>query len=283
MRNYDQFEVDVEVSPREIDEAYKRAQKVLSNPIQLKEFTHYRDWEKDQAYVERLRQQFKLNAERGTPEQKEADKIGKIFEAIIFEQIEQSNWLGESATTIQPADFDDFVHGVDCVVEIEESPTATSHLALAMDVTISGRFGDKFAHIKKSIDAGELTRIKYFATDVGNFKGEKTLIPHVVIAVDRKTLYSMIKAWVNKDHEALAEHPAQVKILEEIRLQLKAFAKYAESVNKPKLVEVYQHSLAIVERIIADKGISEEQIREAHFDDFLDAIKFNAEHLQDRR
>jgi hypothetical protein len=232
--------------------------------------------------VDRLKEKFKRDASRASPEEIESAKLGKIFEAIIFEQIEQSNWLGESTTTIQPSEYDDIVNKVDCVVEIEESPTATSHLALAMDVTISGHFGDKFAHIKKSIDAGELTKIKYFATDAGNFKGEKSLIPSVVIAVDRPTLFSMIKAWTQKDQKALAEHPAQVKILEEIRVQLKEFAQYAESVDKPRLAEVYRHSLVIVEKIIAEKEITDEQFREAHLDDYLDAIRLNAEHLKSR-
>ena len=270
------------VSPREIDEAHKRAKKVLLNPILLEDFPNYRDWEEDQAYVDKLKEKFKRDAVGSSPEEVESAKLGEIFEAIIFEQIELSNWLGENANTIQPSDYDDIINKVDCIVEIEESPTSTSHLALAMDVTISGHFGDKFAHIKKSIDTGELTKIKYFATDAGNFKGEKSLIPSVVIAVDRPTLFSMIKAWTQKDQKALAEHPAQVKILEEIRIQLSAFAKYAESVGKPRLVEVYQHSLAIVEKIITEKEITEEQFKEAHGDDFLDAIRFNAVHLADR-
>lgn len=271
------------MSPREIELAYQQALKVLSSPIQLRDFPNYRDWEKDQAHVEYLKKQFEVANRNMTAAEREAQHLGKIFEAILFEQIEQSNWLGENATTIQPADYDDFVNGVDCIVEIEESETATSHLALAMDVTVSGRFGDKFKDIKGSIDAGELTKIKYFATDAGNFKGEKSLVPHVVVAVDRPTLFSMIKAWTKKDRKALAEHPAQVKILEEIRLQLKAYGEYAASVGQQKLADVYGHSLAIAEKIIAEKNITADQLREAHRDDFLDAIQFNAQHLKDRR
>lgn len=271
------------VSPREIDEAYAMAEKVLANPILLEDFPNYRDGEADQAYVDRLKEKFKRDAEGASPEEKESAKLGRIFEAIVFQQIEQSNWLGESTTTIQPSEYDDVVNKVDCIVEIEESPTSTSHLALAMDVTISGHFGDKFAHIKESIDLGELTKIKYFATEAGNFKGEKSMIPSVVIAIDRKTLLDLVQVWIHKDQKALAEHPAQVKILEEIRVQLEAFAQYAESVNKPKLVEVYRHSLAIIENIIAEKEITEEQFVEAREDAFLDAITFNAEHLADRK
>src|SRR3989344_4626142 len=92
-----------------LDEAFVRAKRVLSNPIDPRDFTDYRDVETDIAFVEQQESRHRKVAAQDTPEQARARKLAKIFEAIIFEHAEQSNWFGEDTTTIQTSTYDDIV------------------------------------------------------------------------------------------------------------------------------------------------------------------------------
>ena len=63
----------------EIDEAYNRACKVLSEPIDPNTFTDYKDVEKDLAQVEKLK---KLFAERMTQDAPEVQRTKKTRENL---------------------------------------------------------------------------------------------------------------------------------------------------------------------------------------------------------
>lgn len=266
-----------------LDKAYERAQKILSRPIDPKSFTDYKDVDEDIAFVEREESRHRKIAAQDSPEQLRARKLAKIFEAIVFEQMELANWLGEHVTTLQTSKYDDFVNKVDAVLEFTEGEMQATHLALAMDVTISDHFGEKFDHIKKTIDAGRLTEIKYFVSDVLDIRGRKTNIPHVVLGVDRKTLYDIVAKWANGDVKALADHPIQIKLLGEILVQLEAYQKYAASIGQTQLVPIYEKTLQVVRGIIREKEVSNDDLKEALKDEIFYAIKFDAEHLADRK
>ncbi|MFA6076906.1 MAG: hypothetical protein WC735_02415 [Candidatus Paceibacterota bacterium] len=268
------------VNQKVIDKAYEKALKVLSQPIDPEDFKDiYRDVEKDIAFVERMERKFAEEAAGGSLEKQNRMKIAKIFEAIIFQHAEQSNWFGDTATTIEASRFDDIVNKVDTIVEFGESESRATHLALAMDVTTASRFSEKFEHIKKSIERGELTKVKYFISEILDIRGEKSNIPHVVIGVDRKTTFDVIEAWNRGDNKKLANHPVQIKILAEIQIQLKAFKQYAEKLGKDDVVRVYEKTLRIIESIMSVKEIDEKDLAEAEKDEYFSAIKQNAEDI----
>lgn len=123
------------------DRAYQKAEKMLRRAaIKPSDFRGKQGYdttkiESDENEVERREEEFE---KRNTPEQKEIKKLATIFETIIYEHAEQSDWLGPDAFTIKTSRFDDLENGVDTVVEFPESETAATYLALAIDVTFSG-------------------------------------------------------------------------------------------------------------------------------------------------
>ncbi len=171
---------------------------------------------------------------------------------------------------------------MDTIVEFEEGPSSASHLAVAMDITTAAHLEKKFDHIKDSIDRGELTKIKYFASEKIDVRGEKSNIPHVVIGVDRQTLYDVLDAWIRGDTRKLADHPVQIKILEETRLQLEAFKRYAEHLGKDKIVRVYEKAIAIITDIMSSKEISEKDRQAIEGDEMFKMIKNYAEEIASR-
>ena len=59
---------------------------------------------------------------------KEYRKFGLIFEAIIHEQAELSDWFGHNAMTMKGSRFDDIFHGVDGIFEFPREDMSFSHL-----------------------------------------------------------------------------------------------------------------------------------------------------------
>ena len=113
-------------------------------------------------------------------------------------------------------------------------------------------------------------------------RGHKANVPRVVIGADRKTIYNVINAWIEKDNRALAAHPIQIKILSEIQIQLASFKQYCENTGKSDLAGIYEKGLTIVEKIITEKNIAEADMSELDFDEVYRAIKAQAENVAAR-
>jgi len=266
-----QFENQVERNML-LEDAYQKAQ-ALDNPIKMEDFSDlYKDAEKDLKYVEEMEMRFRQNQKEKTEIEVMFRKIAKIFEVIVSQQIELSNWLGESAITIQASRYDDIHNGVDTIVEFDEE-SGPSHLALAIDVTSSHEIRKKFDKIKGEIDQGFLTEIKYFMSENLSFRGHKSNVPRVVIGADKGTILDLTEKWLDKDQKALAKHIIQTIIIEEIVSQLEAFIEYAESINKFEVAKIYQKTLSILEKIKAEKDVSEDMLFKANEDQVLFEIK----------
>lgn len=247
----------------------------LDDPIDMESFSDlYKDVDADLAYVEEIEKMSARNHANLSDVEKIVHEMAKVFEMIVSQQIESSNWLGETAMTIQASKYDDYRNGVDTIVEFDEEEGAT-HLALAIDVTTSGELAKKFDRIKDEIDAGRLTRVKYFISEGLDVRGEKSNIPRVVIGADREKIIDLIDKWVKKDNKALSQHVIQAVVLEEIITQLEVFAKYAEEVKQTNAAEAYKKALAILIGIRKEKELSPELLAEAHDDLVFEAIRNN--------
>jgi hypothetical protein len=249
MRNKDSFEKNLN-EQMDINRAYSKAVNFL-NKYRVKldgfigEAGYFEDEVKaDKKYVEEMKEKFdRLNS----PEQKELNKLAVIFEAIVIDQSEMSEWFGPDGFSVPTSEFDDFKNGADGVIEFEEN-----YLALGIDVTFSVEMEDKFRRIKKEIEAGKLTEIKYFVsehTPPTKLPG----IPRVVIGADAKTVKELSDLWLEGDKKKLATHPIQFQILEEIVYQLKSFADYAEEVGQKEAAKKYREELKKVSAIYQHK------------------------------
>jgi len=245
------------------------------DPIDMQDFSDlYKDVDSDLAYVAEMERIFAMSYKDLSDVERIIHEMAKAFEMIVSQQIESSNWLGETAMTVQASKYDDFRNGVDTIVKLDNKEAST-HLALAIDVTASTGLQKKFDRIKSEIDNGVLTRVKYFVSESMDVRGEKKNVPRVVIGADREKIIDLIDKWVKKDNKALAQHVIQAVVLEEIITQLEAFAKYAELVEQTNAAEAYKKALAILTGIRKEKGLSPELLAEAHDDLVFEAIKNN--------
>lgn len=202
-----------------------------------------------------------------TPEQKEARKVSTIFETLIYDQAEMSEWLGKSAITIKSSRYDDIRNGIDLIVEFPDSEeVSASHLALAIDVTLSSELDKKLNGIRRDIEHGKLSTVKYFKSETLDIRGEKKDVPKVVIGVDSRTLDKVIDLWIKQTGESkdeLGRHPIQFILLEEIMMQLEKFKDFAEKNKQNKVSESYEKVLTIMSGIIREKmKLRDEVLRE---------------------
>lgn len=232
-------------------EAHTRAKEVLlANQISLKPFETLYDknvLKADREEVARLQEKFDH-----TPSEIYAD----ILEAIICEHGELSNWFGAKSEVMKTLPLDDYQNKVDLIVETTEEGGSYSHLTLGVDVTFGSRnLEKKFAYIKTRIEAGKLGEVKYFHSDRQHFTGRLQKVPLVVIGVEIEHAKELGLLWMNRRNRELGEHSMQVLILEEIALQLKAFAEYAREIHKEDLVSILEKELRKIHELLVEKRV----------------------------
>jgi hypothetical protein len=177
------------------------------------------------------------------------------FEGVIYENIELQDWLGRSARTIKTSQYDDYVNGVDLMVEFEHDDRFVSHLGLGVDVTFgTASMEKKFARIREEIAAGKLGTVKYFASEQSPHKGMYQNLPRVIVGVERDHVVELAARWMDPRLRAgLKDHPVQAILIDEIAAELEYFRRYALRTGQTQLVPIYDRSLSLVRRIQAEK------------------------------
>lgn len=203
----------------------------------------------DLAYVRRMRHSMEIDE---TERERESKEIADAFEVILHEQIGKNKWLGENAFSVKTSEYDDIRNGVDNVIEFLTGPSAVSHLALGIDITFGSHIAKKFERIKNEIDKGSLTQVKYFVSPTQHFRGELRKIPRVVVGADIDSVNGLITLWLNEDNALLERHPVQLKILDEMKMQLEVFREYAKQRN-PELFPVFQQRINFIDSLIEQK------------------------------
>lgn len=224
-------------------------------------------------------------------------KRAQLLEAILAEQIELSDWFGENAMTIVPAEYDDLFNGIDLTTEFEQEG-GFQYIAMGIDVTSSGHpVKKKLDTIKAHIKDGTLTQMKYFKSEKNDIQGRMGRIPQLVIGADARTINELSNLWLTvyrsrnpeaglnkseldelreKAKEAqvkLAKHRASVLILEEIREQLLVFSNYAEKVGLQDVKDKFISLLKLVNRILEQKHISVSDRKDNEEDDVYRSLK----------
>lgn len=239
-----------------MDYAYKKAERDLrESAIDPETFRDlYHDGvDNDLAYVKEMEAQFEKNA---TPETREAKRLATVFEAILHENAELSDWLGPNATTIKTSLYDDIKNGVDTIAEFKEDGSPASHLGLSIDVTFASDTEKKFNRIYEELKRGELPKIKYFRSEAVGFRGELSDAPRVVIGAESKTIKQLAELWLEGQKKELGLHPIQFQILEEILMQLETFKSFAQKNKQDAIADTLEQRARIVEKILEEKRIS---------------------------
>ena len=188
-------------------------------------------------------------------ETREFRKLTAVLETVFFLEAELAEWFGPNAFTIKTSEYDDFINGVDVIIEFYNED-GTSCLTLALDITLASNTGDlrrKLRRAREEIDDAKLARIKYFSSEHSGIRGELKDIPRGVVGIDFKAAVELINLWMNKDSQALASHPIQFQILKQLEIQMEGFENYARKRGDERIALIYSRLLKIIERVIKSK------------------------------
>lgn len=209
------------------------------------------------------------------PYRKELKMIADIFEAVVIQRGELSNWFGQEAVTFKTSKYDDYKNGVDAIIEFrQDEPRSASYLGFAVDVTFNADSTKKLERIKDFIDIDNerLAVVKYFHSEHMNIHGQLSKLPKVIIGAERATVEELAELWIGNKNKALEEHRVQIMILTQMKEQLEVFALYAESMKKTDIARIHREGLAIISKILDSK---EELVKKVGNTLNDDAVHFN--------
>jgi hypothetical protein len=206
---------------------------------------------RDLRKVEEIKSKFESN---------ESKSAAEVFEAILHQHVELSDWLGPNAETIRASEFDDIINGVDLIVEFNEDDS-TRHLALGVDVTFGSiSMQKKFERIKTEIEANKLATVKYF--EAHGYQGSLTQTPRVVVGVELDKVIQLAGLWERGDNKTLGGHVAKEIIADSIERQLRTFLLYAQSIHAEDAVKSYSRAYNTVRQMhTARNGFSQDKAK----------------------
>ena len=211
-------------------------------------------------YSESELKQDRMKLEEQRLEEKEAHQRALILEAILGHHIEQSNWFGPNCSVAFASEYDDRFHNTDLVLEFNQDDKV---IRLAVDITTAETpevLEKKRIKIKKDIEKGALTNLKYFISEAEpEKKGKLFGLPRVIIAATGQGVEFLSEMIIKKDAKALAKTSVQVALLKEVIIQLEKEIEYSQlyfgkfdKQRKPVITE-HKEILRVINAVLEDK------------------------------
>lgn len=178
--------------------------------------------------------------EENTPETKRLKQVAELYEGVVIEGIEGSEWLGDGWDVFVTTEYDDYKNGIDAVMvrTADEEGATDEYIGLAFDVTFTGQTRElerKLHSIQMLIDKNKLPSVKYFQDADGNPHKSPLVLPKIVLGSRYATAEKLIRLWMSDDpqkNKKLASDPIQSKLLLETLFQLRFFYEYANRPNE---------------------------------------------------
>lgn len=170
--------------------AYQKAKSVIENySVREGEFKDIYDSGMVDRDLENVKKMEK-NLLEGGADAIENTKLSEIFNAILLQQFEINEWMGSDVTTIGTSKHDKFTTGIGNITEFKRK-SGISYLAMAVRVTFSvGNLNKKLVQIKENIRKGQLSKIKYFESEL--HRGELKKVPNVIVGCDKKCFLKLL-------------------------------------------------------------------------------------------
>ncbi len=249
-----------------LNSAVKKALEILENSKQNPSDFGYIDSIKDSRLVDKIKSSFdndpKLHA------------VSEVLEVILYLQCSEGKWFGEDTGVTLANEYDDYVNGVDVLVEFTSSERRPPVLALGVDVTMSKEaVREKIRRIKESIESDTLTDVKYFESSKNGVKLRLSGLPRVVIGLDSETILGLSQLFVQNKKRELASHlTSHVVVLTEVYEQLVWGLGYAQKINSEKAIKSYKEILDVVNPVYV-RNVNNKKFNSVE-DEILNRIRY---------
>ncbi|OHA34709.1 MAG: hypothetical protein A2928_03710 [Candidatus Taylorbacteria bacterium RIFCSPLOWO2_01_FULL_45_15b] len=253
-----EFRTEVEAAKQERDQMRLKLQQFIGKGIYPDD-----EIERDLITVETIKAGWKG----------ESNETGVLAEIALHKNITGgARIFGEKANSVLLSEYDDVTNKYnDAVIEILHGQSAEKNnpyrFVLGADFTSSVESDEivkKIRGIKKDIDQGTLSNVKYFMSDHGGntFVGPLKQLPKVVIATDMASALRI--ATMERDQalnqRALEKDPVIKMLYAELMLQFASYGDYAAKKNRA-LAEQFSEGIAVLEGVMIEKKIQKDELR----------------------
>jgi len=205
--------------------------------------------------TEKYADQVREKNDDSDPYLKKMNEKADIFEALLYEQIEMSEWLGPNITTSLGSRYDDYENKADLIIRYDDPDHGSEPIFLSLDITTDSEIGKKIEGIQSKIISNKLARVKYYKSELDGYKGPLEQIPNLVVRVAARHLDKLPDLWVNTPKK-LIKHELQIIILSQIVEQLRSFEDYSYYLHKEKSPNILQRALSHFEKVLEQKKAS---------------------------
>lgn len=157
--------------------------------------------------------QKRLKEKKMQPWYKEHLTRSKLFEALLWYNIEQQNWFGENVNTVVASEEDDVLRGFDFILEAEENGKISR---LGIDVILTNNAEKIYKKWEENVFFSCLASrrldallVRYFQSEAEPKFKQGIQVPRVTIGLDLKHYDQLVSA--------LAEPAGKNDILQEVR------------------------------------------------------------------
>lgn len=194
----------------------------------MEEF-NYPDIEKDQKkLIEKQKEAFR----KMDKEEKINYIRAKISEAFLAFLIE-SKWTPKSFYLSETSEFDDWINGVDSVIEFRDNPEKIA----VVDFTTSKnreKISEKVQRVLEKIDSGTLSEIKYFKSQRDKKCYHLKMVPPIIIGIDLNTLKNIFDLYSEKEIGEIENHWYKYAFFDQIITQIDYYRKYILNPQRKK-------------------------------------------------
>lgn len=162
----------------------------------------------------------------------EAKKKADIAEYLIYKNF--STWTEYRAVSLISAKADDYLRGIDLLIESEdpENQDIINHLGLGVDIALVGEkradIESKKLKMKKNLDNGYLTEARYVSG--GKFEGSLPNLPYTILSISSEHVNDLISAANHKlPTEKEKKHILKYIVAYQIMRQLGAYYNFSKS------------------------------------------------------
>jgi hypothetical protein len=256
------------------------------NPDDFRNNRHFDagDIDADLSHCQNLHGIFDDQKKRYTAEQQAQYERGLAAEYTLRHAIEEHGWLSENIHVIVTSVYDDYVRGIDSVMQIVLGEGRYEHLGFAIDFASGAEnVGDKIRRTFDMIDQGYAPSVKYFdSPKTGQLKNFK--VPRIIVGGGPENLQRLAaySAEILNDSgisdrvkESIKTDPFRAILFGEIEAQLSVFIHRLEKViaqareeqrfdieeRAKSSLKMHQVAFEVIEDLAKEAGIDTDAIR----------------------
>jgi len=241
--------------------------------------------DRDIAAVETQTSRHATEAVSLTNEQREIAVHANFVESVIPAAVRDFEWLGKKVKTILPSAYDDIFNSTDLIIqmfpkEVAETLEDMRCIGFSIDLTISkAEAREKFGKTLSDLAVKGLPKVKYFKSDVLVKDGDEVInrevklknlkMPKIIVSCNGDVLEDAkekFMSWADDESEenksALTNCRLRYVVIQEIFMQLSFITSLAKEANFQDVHSVYEKSLDVFTKLMAEEGITTENIGE---------------------